>query len=74
MIAGLGAPVNTAVDLASRWLGGSVVAASDESFGDKENLLNPAQRSSSLAGTATAARSSMAGRPGGAGSPDTTGR
>jgi allantoicase len=28
-------------DLASRWLGGSVVAASDESFGDKENLLNP---------------------------------
>jgi allantoicase len=29
-------------DLASRWLGGSVVAASDESFGDKENLLTPA--------------------------------
>jgi allantoicase len=29
-------------DLASRWLGGSVIAASDESFGDKENLLNPA--------------------------------
>jgi allantoicase len=29
-------------DLASRWLGGSVVAASDESFGEKENLLNPA--------------------------------
>ena len=28
-------------DLASRWLGGSVVAASDESFGEKENLLNP---------------------------------
>jgi len=42
VIAGLGAPVNTAVDLASRWLGGCVVAASDESFGDKENLLNPA--------------------------------
>ena len=42
MIAGLGAPVNTAVDLASRWLGGSVVAASDESFGEKENLLTPA--------------------------------
>ena len=32
----------TLTDLASRWLGGSVVAASDESFGDKENLLNPA--------------------------------
>jgi allantoicase len=32
----------TVTDLASRWLGGSVVAASDESFGDKENLLNPA--------------------------------
>jgi allantoicase len=29
-------------DLASRWLGGSVVTASDESFGEKENLLNPA--------------------------------
>jgi allantoicase len=29
-------------DLASRWLGGSVIAATDESFGDKENLLNPA--------------------------------
>ena len=29
-------------DLASRWLGGTVVAASDESFGEKENLLNPA--------------------------------
>jgi allantoicase len=24
------------VDLASRWLGGSVIAASDESFGEKE--------------------------------------
>jgi allantoicase len=30
-----------AIDLASRWLGGTVVAASDESFGDKENLLTP---------------------------------
>jgi allantoicase len=30
------------MDLASRWLGGSVIAASDESFGEKENLLNPA--------------------------------
>jgi allantoicase len=29
-------------DLASRWLGSSVIAASDESFGEKENLLNPA--------------------------------
>jgi allantoicase len=28
-------------DLASRWVGGTVVAASDESFGEKENLLNP---------------------------------
>lgn len=27
------------IDLAARWLGGSVVAASDESFGFKENLL-----------------------------------
>jgi allantoicase len=30
-----------AVDLASRWLGASVISASDESFGDKENLLKP---------------------------------
>ena len=30
------------LDLASRWLGASVVAASDESFGEKENLLTPA--------------------------------
>jgi allantoicase len=30
-----------AVDLASRWLGASVMAASDESFGEKENLLTP---------------------------------
>jgi len=28
-------------DLASRWLGGTVMAASDEAFGDKENLLKP---------------------------------
>jgi allantoicase len=28
-------------DLASRWVGGAVVAASDESFGEKEHLLNP---------------------------------
>jgi allantoicase len=34
-------PVAPEADLASRWLGGSVVAASDESFGDKENLLTP---------------------------------
>ena len=29
------------IDLAARWLGGSVMTASDESFGDKDNLLNP---------------------------------
>jgi allantoicase len=34
-------PVAPEADLASRWLGGSVVAASDESFGDKESLLTP---------------------------------
>jgi allantoicase len=28
-------------DLASRWLGASVIAANDESFGAKENLINP---------------------------------
>jgi len=32
-----------AVDLASRSLGATVVAASDESFGDKEHLLGPAK-------------------------------
>src|SRR5262249_26532480 len=37
-----GSLVTHMTDLASRWLGGSVVAASDESFGEKENLLNPA--------------------------------
>lgn len=36
-----GATGMTGVDLASRWLGGGVVAASDESFGLKENLLVP---------------------------------
>ncbi|HYZ52271.1 MAG TPA: allantoicase [Streptosporangiaceae bacterium] len=35
-------PAGGALDLASRWLGASVVAASDESFGFKENLLVPA--------------------------------
>jgi len=29
------------MDLASRWLGSSVMAASDESFGEKEHLLEP---------------------------------
>ena len=33
-------------DLASRWVGGTVVAASDESFGEKEHLLDPAPCSS----------------------------
>ena len=36
-----GEPLAAETDLASRWLGGSVIAASDESFGDKEDLLNP---------------------------------
>jgi allantoicase len=35
-------PARAGLDLASRWLGASVVAASDESFGFKENLLVPA--------------------------------
>lgn len=34
-------PNPSEIDLASRWLGGSVIAASDESFGEKENLLTP---------------------------------
>ena len=38
----LNAAAGTETDLASRWLGGSVLAASDESFGEKENLLTPA--------------------------------
>ena len=38
---GRGGQVTPEVDLASRWLGGSVLAASDESFGEKENLLTP---------------------------------
>jgi allantoicase len=39
--AGPAGPAAPETDLASRWLGSSVVAASDESFGDKENLLTP---------------------------------
>jgi allantoicase len=35
-------PARAGLDLASRWLDASVVAASDESFGFKENLLVPA--------------------------------
>jgi len=37
------ATTQSVADLASRWLGGTVMAASDESFGDKENLLSPAR-------------------------------
>ena len=33
--------LTSATDLASRWLGGSVMAASDESFGEKEHMLSP---------------------------------
>ena len=36
------APAGGECDLASRWVGGTVVAASDESFGEKEQLLDPA--------------------------------
>jgi allantoicase len=36
-----GKAATTDIDLAARWLGGSVLAVSDESFGDKDNLLNP---------------------------------
>lgn len=35
--------IDTDLDLASRAVGGSVVAASDESFGFKENLIEPAE-------------------------------
>src|SRR5437016_3553940 len=38
---GGGERLTAGFDLASRWLGTTVVAASDESFGDKENLLDP---------------------------------
>jgi len=34
-------PVAGEPDLASRWVGGTVVVASDESFGEKEHLLDP---------------------------------
>ena len=37
----IGESLATETDLASRWLGGSVMAANDESFGEKENLLTP---------------------------------
>ena len=51
------------VDLASRTLGGSVVAASDESFGFKERLIDPSEPLSSQAYTTSAVRSSTAGKP-----------
>jgi len=38
---GSGDRVAQGIDLAGRLLGGSVIAASDESFGEKENLLDP---------------------------------
>lgn len=38
---GHGEAASADVDLAVRWLGGGVMAASDEAFGDKENLLRP---------------------------------
>ena len=53
------------VDLASRALGGSVVAASDESFGFKERLVDPPNPPSCPAPTTCAVRWSTAGRPGG---------
>ena len=64
----------TEVDLASRWLGGSVLAASDESFGEKEALLTPTPSAFVPATTARAARSLTAGKPGAGASPATTGR
>ena len=70
-----GAPVTGLIDLASRWLGGSVLAASDESFGEKEHLLAPGPagvRARAL--RHRGARSSTAGRPSAAASPATTGR
>jgi len=36
-----GEPIAADVDLAGWWVGGTVMAASDESFGEKENLLRP---------------------------------
>jgi allantoicase len=39
---GQGERLTAGTDLAARWLGGSVMAASDESFGEKENLLTAA--------------------------------
>ena len=65
---------NSVVDLASRWLGGSVMAASDESFGEKENLLSRHRRISRPAPMATAAKSLMAGRQSGGASLVMTGR
>ena len=62
-------------DLASRRLGGSVVAANDELFAERENLIKAAEPAV-LARTrsATRARSWTAGRPGAAASRATTGR
>ena len=62
-----------APDLASRWLGGSVMAASDESFGEKEHLLSPEPAAFEPGRYGPAESSSTAGRPGAAARPATTG-
>ena len=54
-------------DLASRWVGGTVVAASDESFGEKEYLLDPGPGNWQPGRTGPGASSSTDGRPGAGG-------
>jgi allantoicase len=50
-------------DLASRTLGGSVSAANDELFAQRENLIRPELRSSTRTSSVTRERSTTGGNP-----------
>ena len=60
-------------DLASRALAGSVIAANDELFAERENLIKPGPPDARPRTSATRARSTTAGRPDAGASRGTTG-
>ena len=61
-------------DLASRDLAGSVISANDELFAPRQNLIMPSRPPTPSRSSATPARSTTAGRPGGDASRASTGR
>ena len=66
---GPGADSPARPDVASRALGGTVLYANDEFFGDAHSLIDPRSPGHDPAAFGIGARSTTAGRPGGAGSP-----